>query len=112
MEEQLSTAAVVFLESQMSVDVVRRCVMLPKVCEVFKYDFDDDASGCLYYCSRYLDSATVNSLKRMLREETTLTIKYQNSADQYHMKLILRKEKEDKKQEERQEELPHSRSEH
>ena len=88
------------MESQLSVDVIRRCVLLPKVCEVFKYDFDDDASGCLYYCSRYLDSATVNALKKMLREETTLTIKYQGNADQYHTKLILRKDKEEKKEEE------------
>ena len=95
LEEQLSTAAVVFLESQLSVDVIRRCVLLPKVCEVFKNDFDDEGSGCLYYCSRYLDSATVNALKRMLREETTLTIKYQSNADQYHTKLILRTDKED-----------------
>jgi hypothetical protein len=90
LEEQLSTAAVIFLESQLSVDVIRRCVLLPKVCEVFKNDFEEEASGCLYYCSRFLDSATVNALKRMLREETTLTIKYQASADQYHTKLILR----------------------
>lgn len=82
----------VFLESQLSVDVIRRCVMLPKVCEVYKNDFDDEASGCLYFCSRYLDQATVNALKRMLREETTLTIKYQASANQYHTKLILRRE--------------------
>lgn len=95
LEEQLAHAAVVFLESQLSVDVIRRCVLLPKVCEVFKNDFDDEGSGCLYYCSRYLDSATVNSLKRMLREETTLTIKYQSNADQYHTKLILRTDKEE-----------------
>ncbi|CAB9508403.1 expressed unknown protein [Seminavis robusta] len=94
-EDQLSTASVAFLESQLSVDVIRRCVLLPRVCEVYKNDFEDEASGCLYYCSRYLDSATVNALKRMLREETTLTIKYQSSADQYHTKLVLRKEKED-----------------
>lgn len=66
---------------------------------MYKHDFDDDASGCLYYCSRYLDSGTVNTLKRMLREETTLTIKYQSNADQYHTKLILRRDKEEKEEE-------------
>lgn len=90
-EDQLSTACVLFLETQLNVDVIRRCILLPKVCEVYKNDFENEASGCLYFCSRYLDQATVNALKRMLREEATLTIKYQNSADQYHTKLNLRK---------------------
>ena len=94
-EDQLSTAAVLFLENQLTVDVIRRCILLPKVCEVYKNDFENEASGCLYFCSRYLDQATVNALKRMLREETTLTIKYQNSAEQYHTKLNLRKSQED-----------------
>jgi len=93
-EDQLCTAAVVFLENQLSVDVIRRCVLLPKVCEVYKNDFDDEASGCLYYCSRYLDLATVTALKKMLKEEATLTIKYQPSADQYHTKLVLRRDPE------------------
>jgi predicted DNA-binding transcriptional regulator YafY len=83
---------VVFLESQLSVDVIRRCVLLPKVCEVYKNDFENDANGCLYFCSKYLDQATVNALKRMLREEATLTIKYQASSENYHTKLILRKD--------------------
>jgi len=89
-DEQLSAAAVLFLETQLTVDVIRRCVLLPKICEVYRNDFENDANSCLYFCSRYLEQATVNALKRMLREETTLTIKYRNSADQYHTRLSLR----------------------
>ena len=92
LDDQLSTASVLFLENQLAVDVIRRCILLPKVCEVYRHDFENEASGCLYFCSRFLDQATVNALKRMLREETTLTIKYQPSAEQYHTKLNLQEQ--------------------
>lgn len=92
LDDQLSTASVLFLENQLTVDVIRRCILLPKVCEVYRHDFENEASGCLYFCSRFLDQATVNALKRMLREETTLTIKYQPSAEQYHTKLNLQEQ--------------------
>ena len=99
LDDQLSAASVLFLENQLTVDVIRRCILLPKVCEVYKHDFENEASACLYFCSRYLDQATVNALKRMLREETTVTIKYKPSAEQYHTKLTLQAQQQQQQQE-------------
>lgn len=96
LDDQLNIAAITFLDKQLEVDVVRRLVLLPKVCEIYKNDFENEAPGCLHYCSRFLDATTVNSLKKMLREDpSALSIKYQPSSEQYHTKLVLREEEDE-----------------
>ena len=89
-EQQLNEAAACFLKKQLLVDTARRVVVLPKVCDVYKNDFGADSLSCLKFCMGGLDEGTANKIRVMITDESTLTIRYQHTAEQYHSCLNLR----------------------
>ena len=66
-------------------------MILPKVCEVYKPDFGPDSLSCLKFCMGGLDEGTASTIRVMMMDgESNLTIRYQHTAEQYHISLRLR----------------------
>ena len=89
-EQQLNEAAAIFLKKQLYVDTARRAVVLPKVCEVYKNDFGPDSLSIIKFCLGGLDEGTASTIRLMMADESTMTIRYQHTAEQYHACLNLR----------------------
>ncbi|KAG7351309.1 DUF547 domain containing protein [Nitzschia inconspicua] len=91
-DEQLIESCAAFLDNnQLIVDTRKRAVTLPKVCEVYKHDFGNgDSLSILKFCVRGMDADTKNFVRSLLMDEKNLTIKFQNTPDQYHSSLRLR----------------------
>jgi hypothetical protein len=92
LEAQLNSQVADFVRSNVTVDVSRKLVIIPKICEVYRNDFaaaDSNPSvACLRYCLRFLDEPTADQIYALLQDEAT--IKYQHTAEQYHSNLERR----------------------
>lgn len=91
-EQQLNVAASIFLRQELEIDPKRSFIILPKICEVFKYDFGGDPISCLKFCMGGLDEGTASTIRVMMMDMGNLMIRYQPSSDQYHTSLNLRDE--------------------
>lgn len=93
-DEQLNTQASSFLRLNVSVDATKRLVVLPKVCEVYRNDFAIDVNGgavtCLNFCLLFLEDDKAETIRKLLLDEQSLTIKYQSVSDSYHTALCAR----------------------
>lgn len=94
MEEQLNVATTEFIKRNISVDMARKTVYIPKVCDIYRNDFSSEtnaaASACLRYCLVFLDGPVAARINQLLRDESSLIIKFQPVADEYHGSLRLR----------------------
>jgi len=89
LDEQLSACSTAFLREQVSVDLARKTVTLPKVCEVYRNDFGDgDANCCVHYCLQYLDENTQAQLLEWLKLGSPY-IRYHHPCDRFHSRLRL-----------------------
>lgn len=89
LDQQLSACSTMFLRKQVSVDLPRKTVTLPKVCEVYRNDFGDgDANCCVHYCLQYLDNKTQHQLLEWLKLGSPY-IRYQQSCNRFHSCLEL-----------------------
>ena len=93
-EHQLNAACSVFLKQELEIDIKRRLVILPKICEVYKRDFGHDSMACLRFCMGGLDEGTASTIRVMMMDESSLVIRYRHSADSYHSCLRLQKDPE------------------
>jgi hypothetical protein len=89
-DNQLNTAASIFLKNQLYIDTNRRLVVLPKVCEVYKNDFGPDPLSCLKFCLGGLDESAASTIRLMMMDESTIVIRYQHTAEHYHTCLKAR----------------------
>lgn len=94
-EQQLNAACVAFFNNnQLVVDIKRRVVALPKVCEIHRNDFGNgELVGILKFIREEMEGNTnkIGSLIRFVMEdEKKFTIKFLHSQDQYHASLKLR----------------------
>jgi hypothetical protein len=94
LDVQINLAAGEFLRCNVEIDESRRIIYIPKLCEVYRNDFvAGDQVGasnvCLQYCLRYVPEPMRTQIKDLLEEESSVTIKYLPTADQYHASLRL-----------------------
>ena len=91
---QLNDQSASFLRQTLTVDVAKRLVVLPKVCDVHRYDFSNDGAtaglACLRYCLSFLDPEKANAVKALLQDEGSIVIRYQPASDQYRTALRQR----------------------
>jgi Protein of unknown function, DUF547 len=88
LDEHLTTSTSLFLEKQMHVDMKRRTVILPKVCDVYRSDFGPgDSISVLRFCVGSMDVETASKVRLMLIDEHNLVVKYQHTQEQYHSQL-------------------------
>ena len=94
-EQQLNAACAEFLSNrQLLVDIKRRTITLPKICEVRRSDFGNgEIVTILKVCWNEIDrvdSNLGNSIRLVLEKgEKGLTIKFQHTQEQYHSSLKL-----------------------
>jgi hypothetical protein len=88
---QLNEQSVAFLRRNVTVDVSKRLVVLPRVCDVYRHDFCSDGVtaglSCVRYCLSFLDTERANGIKTLLDDESSIVIRYQGTSDQYRTSL-------------------------
>ena len=88
LDQQLRTATAMFLKKELIAEARLNHILLPKVCEVYKYDFGNDASSCLEYCLGQVDEETASAILAVM-ESNQATLRYQHSSNLYHPCLQL-----------------------
>jgi len=84
LDEQLSMLSTTFLREEISVDLTKKIVTLPKVCEVFRNDFGDgDCLSCINYCFHHLDEDAQFKVLECLKLGCP-TIRYNQHCDRFH----------------------------
>mmetsp|Transcript_411 Transcript_411/g.432 ORF Transcript_411/g.432 Transcript_411/m.432 type:complete len:1353 (+) Transcript_411:82-4140(+) len=86
MEEQFTAMSSLFLRKNCSIDVNKRVVSLPKICEVYRNDFGDgDSLALLHYCLQYMEEKDQATLTELIRcESGSLSIKFEHSPDSFY----------------------------
>ena len=91
LERQLDAQAARFLRRTVRVDVARRVVLLPRVCDVYRHDFGRDPAGAgmaaLKYCLPFLDEPTALLIERLQSEEAPWTVKFAPPSESFHSTL-------------------------
>lgn len=93
MEQQLNAACVDFFSSgQLTVDIKRRVITLPKVCEIRRNDFVGNGGmvNLVKSCMDEMDDDLRTSIRAVFEKgDKGLTIKFQHTQEQYHSSLKL-----------------------
>ena len=91
---QLNEQSAVYVRNNVTVDVARRVVLLPRVCDVYRYDFAPEGSSaahaCLRYCLSFLDAERAQAIRTLLEDEATVVIRFQPASEHYHTTLCLK----------------------
>mmetsp|Transcript_22242 Transcript_22242/g.33297 ORF Transcript_22242/g.33297 Transcript_22242/m.33297 type:complete len:855 (-) Transcript_22242:172-2736(-) len=93
LEEQLTSISTRFLRANSSVDVSKRTVTLPKICEVYKNDFGSDFPSIYNYFLQFMDEENQNTWIEMINSEThgnsSISFKFHHSPDRFYSILKL-----------------------
>ena len=95
LDSQINSQTADFIQRNTSVDISKRTITIPKMCEVFRNDFAHESTGsvadvCLRFCLVHLDEPTVGKINSLLQDGNTATIKYRHSAEHYHTILTIK----------------------
>ena len=91
LEDQVETAASCFLIDQVKIDVRKRTVFLPKVCDVYRNEFGmGDGLVCLSQCLKYLDDGDQLTIAALLNDGVgPIAVKFRNASEHFHTNLTL-----------------------
>jgi len=89
MHNSLNEASIAFFESSMIVDTKRRTVTLPKICDIFRSDFGEDALAVLRHILRYLNRDNWEKVSLLLEGSKAPTVKFQDFKPRSHSRLHL-----------------------
>lgn len=85
LEEELRQITELFLKNHIKVDISKKIVTLPKVCDVYRNDFEGTAKTCVEYCLKYLNESIQSKLSEILEKSPSLvSYKYEQSSDIFH----------------------------
>ena len=92
LDEQLRDSASAFLARQVEVDVARRTITLPKVCEIYRRDFGSgDGYDCISFCLQYLDDDTQDAIIDLFVDETNSPrVQYRSSEQEFWSNLLVK----------------------
>jgi len=76
LDGQLSSCSAIYLREYVSVDMVKKIVTLPKICEVYRNDFGD--TDVVHYCLQYLDENLQSQILACLNSGNP-SIRYHNA---------------------------------
>lgn len=96
LQSQLDAAAALFVQSQLNVDVSKRVITLPKICDVYRHDFGNgDHTVAIMFCVAFLSESDREDVIRMIQNEShvPLYMKHQPTSEQYYSCLKPLKEK-------------------
>ena len=87
LQSQLDAAAALFVRSQLTVDVSKRVITIPKICDVYRHDFGNgDHTVAIMFCVTFLNGNDREDVMRLLQNESQgpLYMKYQPTSEQYY----------------------------
>lgn len=96
LDKQLDSQAVLYIRKNITVDVARKQVILPKIFDIYRNDFASDpvhpGSGheSLRYCLRYLfldDPVLASQIRLLLDDPASVVIKYHPAGEQYYSSI-------------------------
>jgi hypothetical protein len=89
LDDQLNIQTAEFLRQNIRIDVQKRVILLPKVCETFRSDFTSDTVGVgnaiLRYCLPFLDEPMSSLIHKLYSDcELPVTIKFSSASESFH----------------------------
>jgi len=95
LQDELDAFSSLFVQSQLSVDVPKRVIVLPRICAIYRNDFGNgDDTVAIMFCITFLNDGVKNDVLRLLKNESNVPVymKLQPISEQYHSRLKLWKE--------------------
>jgi hypothetical protein len=87
----LNEQSVAFLRRNVTVDATKRLVVLPRICDVYRYDFSSPGVtaglSCVRYCLSFLDTERASAIRALLEDESSIVVRYHSTSDQYRTSL-------------------------
>ena len=78
-----------FLRDQVKIDVRKRAVFLPKVCDVYRNDFGmGDGRVCLSLVLKYLDDGDQLRIEQLL-ESGVMSVKFRPAQERFRTNLTI-----------------------
>lgn len=91
LELQLQGLSRTFVKRQLSIDHNKRTILLPKICDVYRNDFDDygDSSNlaCLAFCVSLLETEERVKITAFMAGDSPYAVKFSQCAEFYHQFL-------------------------
>lgn len=85
-------ASSAFLKNQVEINVKKRVVTIPKVCDVYRNDFGmGDCLVCLSQILRYLDESKQLLIASLLENGGQITVRFKTPSECFHANLCKRK---------------------
>ena len=82
------TATSSYLMSQVEINVKKRVVTIPKVCDVYRNDFGmGDCLVCLSQILRYLDETNQLLIATLLENGGQITVRFKQPSEKFHANL-------------------------
>lgn len=83
-EDNLNHYSKIFLRQHLSVDLSKKVIMLPKICEIYRDDFGGSSPlSICHYCLKFLDKSTL-LLIEMCNDHGVPTYKFGGTCDSFH----------------------------
>mmetsp|Transcript_19758 Transcript_19758/g.36793 ORF Transcript_19758/g.36793 Transcript_19758/m.36793 type:complete len:1713 (-) Transcript_19758:223-5361(-) len=89
MHNSLNEASIAFFESSMVVEMKKRVVTLPKICDVFGQDFGEEPLAVLRHILRYLNRDNWEKVSILLTNSKAPAVKFQDLKARSHTRLHL-----------------------
>lgn len=96
LQDQLDAISSHFVQSQLSVDVSKRVIVLPRVCAVYRNDFGNgDDTVAIMFCVTFLSDGVREKVVSILKDQSVpMYMKHQPISEVYHSCLKLWKDDE------------------
>jgi len=92
LEQQLQSSTEAFIRKELVIDVAKKVIFLPKVCDVYRNDYGNgDPTSILMYCLKYLEESEQKRIMRHVKSSDAV-IKFQSTSEQYYDFLKMRED--------------------
>ena len=89
MHDALNESSVAFFESSLEIDMKRRTVTLPRICDSFSMDFGENPLAVLRHVLRYLNRDNWEKVSILLDGSKSPVVKYHDLKPRSHSRLHL-----------------------
>jgi hypothetical protein len=92
LESQINSNTVEFLQRNVRVDIAKRTVFLPRVCDIYRHDYTTETVGAgsliLRFLVPFLDDEIASTIAKLQSDrELPLTIKFSPALESFHSSL-------------------------
>lgn len=87
--DTFSSVSSSFLRNQVKINVKKRIVTIPKICDVYRNDFGlGDRLVCLSQLLRYLDESNQILIANLLENGGQITVRFRELSERFHPNLL------------------------